>query len=320
MVQQIADALCIFEVKEKTKLYQSAGYSVNISPSKGGDESEKTFDGSTADQPVRGAETASTNHLGSFLLNSALSWGRRITGWYDVTESGEQSWAGASLQILSALGGRFTPQGVFNLCVAIAIWFITWNLVAPILRWPLSDPTARQIACIRFALACVIMPVVLALITRADGEDMLGARTWRVGATLLSLKLAAAFTGFGAFAGIAVFVAIIWYYLTQAPVLGLGSGVLAALPLFFAYVATRRIALDRRKMFNGELRMHAADRLVLVVFPFFGPLLALFVFFGQWLLADRFWGPLAMLFAVGAIARMEMRGERQKDADEKKQS
>ena len=311
LVQRIADVLGIFNPKEKMEFMTAAGYVVNLF-STGHDDRFAAGDQPAMAAPAPPEDAIETTQppTASFFWSAALAWAKKMTGWYEISESDKRSWAGDTLHALSTLSGRLTPQGVFIACVAIALWFFTWHLVAPMLRWPLSDPLVRQAACIRYAVACLLLPLVVAPLTSADGEEMLDMRSWRVRLTLLNLKLAGAFTGFAAFAGIGVFAALGWWYLAQKPVVGLGSGILVALPLFFAYVAARRIPLDRLKMFEGNLRMHAADRLVLTVFPFFGPLLALFVFFGQWLLADRFWGPLAILFAVGVIAWMEMQRER----------
>jgi hypothetical protein len=106
-------------------------------------------------------------------------------------------------------------------------------------------------------------------------------------------------------------VALLWYYLFLSPLPGVLQFILLPIPLFLSYVTARRIPADRHKMFKGILQMHSADWLFLVTFIFAGPLLALFLYFFHWFLADRTIAPIALLVILAAIALWEYRKSNQ---------
>ena len=100
------------------------------------------------------------------------------------------------------------------------------------------------------------------------------------------------------------------YYL-WSPSLAVGVRVvLALIPLFFSYVAARRIPIDRYKMFNGELLLHPADRLFLIVFLFVGPFTAFFLYFFYGFLSDRKVAPVVLILCLTGIALWEYRKQR----------
>lgn len=60
-----------------------------------------------------------------------------------------------------------------------------------------------------------------------------------------------AYMGFFAFAGVIIGLTLIGYYVTSRGVSGWLVWLLCGLPLFFGYVAARRIPADRHYLYDG---------------------------------------------------------------------
>jgi hypothetical protein len=120
--------------------------------------------------------------------------------------------------------------------------------------------------------------------------------------TFWILKFTGALVGFWVFSMLCISLALLLYYLHVSPLSAPVRGGVALIPLFFSYVAARRIPIDRYKMFNGELRTHAADRLFLAVFIFMGPLTAFFLHAFYWFFTDRAMAPIVILIALSLVA------------------
>ncbi len=236
-------------------------------------------------------------HLFTFSLDAVKSWAHDFFRRHEADEHARSSWAGMTLYLLGATMKRISDEGLLAFLLtaftaALAIWFI-----APILAWPQPAAQARLFAAIRFGIAAFVLPLLIAALIKPEGTEKFPMHENATQRKLLALKLAGAWTGFGALAGTALTVAIVWYHLRGSPLPPPARWLLALLPPFFAYVSARRIPLDRYKMFNGELRLHDADPLFLTVFALFGPALAALVYWGHWFLIN----PAVMLSALLGI-------------------
>ena len=213
-------------------------------------------------------------------FNGVKAWAREFFSINEADDHARSSWAGMTLYLLGALMKRIAGENFLICLVALFTAALAIGFITPVLAWPQFDPLARFSAASRFAAASLILPLFIAFLVKPEGVDsflLQDGVQWK----LLLLKLIGAWTGFGALAGTALTIAIVWYHLWDSPLPPIGRWVLALLPLFFAYVSARRIPLDRYKMFNDELRLHNADPLFLVVFALFGPLLAAMLYWGH---------------------------------------
>ena len=230
----------------------------------------------------------------------------RFFHWSQAPEHLRSSWAGKATWALSAVTGRMTPQGWFAASLSLALWIVTAWAVTPFYQWPLAEAGARFLACVQFAVAAVLTPLAIAAATRPDYDTLIIRETWRQRLTLLLLKMAGALVGFGAFAGALLFVAMGVYYVTLESLPVAVWWLLTAVPLLFSHIAARRIPADRYKMYGHKPQMHPADKLFLVAFLLFGPLLATFVFLWYSLLSQR-WMGIVLLLVIAFIAWRESR-------------
>jgi len=238
-------------------------------------------------------------HLFTFSSDAVKSWANDFFRLEEADEHARSGWEGRTLYLLGATMKRVSDEGLLAflltaLTAALAIWFI-----APILAWPQPDDQARLFAAIRFGVASFVLPLLIAVLIKPEGTEKFPMHENATQRKLLALKLAGAWTGFGALAGTALTVVIVWYHLLGFPLLPAARWILALLPIFFAYVSARRIPLDRYKMFKGELRLHDADPLFLTVFALFGPALAALVYWGHWFLINQAVMLSALLGIIG---------------------
>ncbi len=235
----------------------------------------------------------------------------------EADEHAHSSWAGMTLYLLGAAMQRISSESFLTLLLVMVVATLALWFVAPLLAWPQPDLQDRFVACVRFAVASLLLPLLIAALIQPEGsekfttaaataEDAALAGPTRLYRRLLILKLAGAWTGFGALSGTALILAILWYHLFGQPLPPVGRWLLALLPPFFAYVSARRIPLDRYKMFEGQLRLHEADPLFAIVFALFGPALAVAVYWGHWFLTNQ-GAMLAVLLAIVALTIWQIR-------------
>lgn len=243
----------------------------------------------------------------TLFLGAVRRWGNSFFRWPEASTHDRSSWAGMALYTLRVLTGKITPGGALVVLVGLALWLLTYWLVTPILQWPLLDAGPRQLACLKYAAATLVVPLIVGIATRPDRIEAFALPTVRARATLWFLQLTGALVGFYVFSFVAIGVAMGWYYLGRPSLPPGAAGVLVAVPLFMSYVVARRIPADRYEMFEGKLRPHPADRFFLVVFSLAGPLTALFLYAFYPLLADRAVAPIAILAAAILVALSEYR-------------
>lgn len=278
LVVRVADVLGIHGV-QRERLLRSAGYGVVVDD--GSDKppklDEEIADAKLGKEPQLDKDARDGRGVG-FLVQAVRSWAQHFFKVNEADDHARTSWAGMTIYLLRTAMERISGEGFLLFLVSIALFVFSLWFIGPILTWPQSEPTARLIAAMRFAAASLFVPALVALLTEPDGATLWttnGEPKWR---TVMQLKLAGAFTGFGALGGTGLFAAVIWYHLFRQPLPSIMRGILVFLMLFFTYVAARRIPIDRYKMFDGEVKLHNADPLFLTVFVLFGPFLAGFFY------------------------------------------
>jgi hypothetical protein len=172
------------------------------------------------------------------------------------------------------------------------------------LLWPLDNVETRTLVYLQYALATLLIPLLIAFVTPSGQQDLFQLETARQHLTFWLLKFAGALVGFWVFSVLIIGLALGLYYLHLSLPAGTRAG-LALIPLFFSYVVARHTPVDRHKMFNGKLQLHPVDRLFLIVFTFAGPLLALFLHFSYWFLIDHKIAPVTLLLTLLAIFSWE---------------
>jgi hypothetical protein len=239
--------------------------------------------------------------IARLLFNGAKTWFSDFFRLHEADEGAKANWASMTLYLLRAVMKRVSGEGLLSfLLTAFTAAFAIWS-ITPLLAWPQTDEQERLYAALRFGVAALFLPVLIALLIKPDGEEKFPLHETRTQWRLLVLKLAGAWTGFGALAGTALIAVILWYHLFGGSMPVMGQWLLALLPPFFAYVSARRIPSDRYKMFGGELRLHAADRLFFAVFALFGPGLAAVVYWGHWFLINQGVMLSVLLGSIGLI-------------------
>lgn len=253
-------------------------------------------------RPVTGpihTGTGDINISHIFSLSGLNSWLDSLFRWSEAPAHMRSSWAGIAIWSLSAVTDRLTPQAWLTFLVVVTLWIVTAWLITPILQWPLDDSQARLMACIKSATASLVVPLLVASITRADNQFRFQIEARRDRGTLWFLKVTGALVGFGVFFAILLFLSLTLYYLTLSTLPVWGWWFLTLLPLTFSHIAARRMPTDRYKMFGSKLQLHDADKLFLGVFLFFGLFIAGFVYFSHGLLANRITGVVFLLVLTG---------------------
>ena len=298
-VLDILDALAVFSREARTGMLAAAGYAV---------APDSPAQGATDDAPPEPKEPAShrsfIQHQGEsvrFMWNDAVD----LIDWSELPEHA-RSWEGRLLFGLGKLGRATGPDGFLRIILGVALWAATVAAVGPIMAWPLADPALRLAACVKFVIGLYMLPVLVALLTRPEGHELICRDDCPRGKVLL-LKLAGAATGFFAFSGVAVFVSLAVYYLTAQTPPSWFIALLCVMPLLFAFAGARRIPLDRYHMFKGTIKLHPADGWTMVAALVFAPALAYWVYAYQWVLADRLLGAMLLLGALMAVAWGERR-------------
>jgi hypothetical protein len=237
----------------------------------------------------------------SLPFSGVKTWANEFFRPAEADDHAQANWASMTLYLLGAAMKRVSSENFLSfLLAAFTAAFAIWS-ITPLLAWPQPDAQERLLAALRFGVAALFLPMLIALLIKPDGEEKFPLHETRTQWRLLVLKLAGAWTGFGALAGTALIAVILWYHLLGGSMPVIGQWLLALLPPFFAYVSARRIPSDRYKMFGGELRLHAADRLFFAVFALFGPGLAAVVYWGHWFLINQGVMLSVLLGSIGLI-------------------
>lgn len=253
---------------------------------------------------------------GNIIINSAVSprffvdainrWSESTFHWSEASAHMQSSWEGRLLYAMRRVTARVSPQGLLACCLWLALWLLTTWLVAPILHWPLDDTRLRATAAIQFAIAALVIPSAIAVVTRPERQQELSKAGRYPQLLIFALQYAGALAGFWIFCGLLLAVALIWFHGGGAPFSILVRRLLVLIPLFFSYVAARRIPADRLQLFQGEVRMHEADWLVLVVFTLMNPLVAGFIFWAYPFLTHWTTGP-TLILGFSALLLWEVR-------------
>lgn len=266
-------------------------------------------------RPIAGRESTAKNDQNavSVYFDSAYfveilgDWGDYFFRWSEAPEHMRSSWAGMVIYSLSAVVGRITPRGLFIVGVSLLLGVVSIQLTAPVFRWPLEEAAVRQVAYLEYGLATLLIPLLVAFVTPPDKANLFQLETARQKIIFWILKFTGALVGFWVFAMGLIGLALALYYLYVPPLPAVIRAGFAIVPLFFSYIVARRIPIDRYKMFDGELRLHPADRLFLVVFVVVGPLSAFFLYAFYGFFVDRSVAPVILLIVLTGVATWEYR-------------
>lgn len=211
------------------------------------------------------------------------TWFVEIISPTDIPEHLATSWAGRFIYIVRKLTDSIRPEHLWTLLVWLILWVATNWLVTPILRWPLDNITERSRAALLYALATLVIPFFVALVSPVDRQAEMQLESRRDWARFWFLKLLGAATGFALAAG-TIGVAMMAYYLGGSLPRSI-QWALTLVPLLFSQIGARRIPGDRLKLY-GEVRPHEVDRLVVVVWLLLGPGTAAGVYWGYTTIAN----------------------------------
>jgi hypothetical protein len=299
-IQEVSDLLDLTD-EERTELFTLAGYVAVADLGKRNDSPGGEIVSTGRDESANGLSPVPID-LGKILIAPLKDWSNNFFRWSQAPEHARSSWAGAVLYGMSVVVDRITARAFLAVCLSLLVGMATIQLMTPVLLWPLEDAGARWLACVKYGLATLLIPLLVALVTPPDQPDLFHLKAMKQRWTFWILKFTGALVGFWVFSILCISLAMLLYYLHVSPLSAPVRGGVALIPLFFSYVAARRIPIDRYKMFNGELRTHPADRLFLAVFIFMGPLIAFFLHAFYWFFTDRATAPVVILIALSAVA------------------
>ena len=252
------------------------------------------------------------NHFG---LGAALrGWLNDFLRLDEASDHEKSSWAGMALYLLGTLPQRIAPQSIVATCVALLLWAVATWLAAPALVWPLP-PAVRLTAFAMLGSASLVVPLLLSFVTRPDGYDRFDLDSRKRRFTLWLLSYIGAVVGFGAFLLLILLFVLGWHYFALPALPTLVRMLLLLIPLFFGYVAARRIPFDRLKMYGPIPQLHPADWMAGISFTLLGPLVATSLYLFYDLFSNRMTGRLAYLIALAVLAVAVARSEKAAPAE-----
>ena len=229
---------------------------------------------------------------------SPFGWIRDFFDMSNVSEHARSSWSGKALVLLGRLG--LPPHKWSALFFALLLWIAAYFLITPMLRLPLPDDSERLMACVKFAAAGILLPLLIAAVTAADYQEKFDLTSRRQKLLLFRLKLTGALAGHNIFAPMLVALSLGVYYLNQATLPDPLWTFLLLVPLIFSHIGARRIPADRYIMFQNVLRAHEVDAPFLAVFIFLSSLLAFFLYYFYWFLSDALTGITFLFVLLGS--------------------
>jgi hypothetical protein len=186
-------------------------------------------------------------------------WLDQLTGWSNAPAHMRSSWAGMSLWLLDRAVSRFNPERVIILCASLLLWLAAGYLLLPLWGWSATGSTERLLVLVQAGAAFLLLPPLMAWVTRPDYDDLIIRETWRQRGRLYFLKWAGALAGFTVFAWPGLFVSLLWLWSGVGSLPSLLGWSLAGLAILFSYIAARRIPADRYKMYGHKPTLHEAD-------------------------------------------------------------
>lgn len=307
-IQEISEFLGLSD-EERIELFTLAGYVAVTALKKEGGATDVAgvSAGANASTAANNRNVVSIRLDRAFFMEALKNWRDDIFDWSEAKEHNRSSWAGMVLYSFSKMMERVTPRGLLIVSVSLLLGVITIQLTAPVFQWPLEEAEVRRMAYLKYGLATVLIPFLVACLTPPDKFNLFQLETVRQRTTFWVLKFTGALVGFWVFAMIFIGLTLVLYYLHVPPLpAGIRAG-FAMIPLFFSYIIARRIPIDRHNMFDGQLRLHPADRLFLTVFVFVGPLSAIFLYAFYGFLTDNNLAPIMLLSIITVIAIWEYR-------------
>ena len=242
-----------------------------------------------------------------FLLEALQGWSESFFQWSAMSDQRRASWAGRVLHGLIVLTDQLSARGVLIIGVSLLLWWITAQLVIPILQWPLIGPNGRALATLSYGLATILIPLLVAAVTPPEQIELFPLSTTRRRLIFWALKLTGALIGFWFFSVGVISLVLLLYYLRLEILSDQICALLAAVPLFFSYVVARRMPFDRRQTLESDPSLDSADRLFLGGLLVLGPLTAFFLFIAYPFLTDRTFAPLVLVLIFTGLALWEYR-------------
>lgn len=210
-----------------------------------------------------------------------------------------------------------TPEGWLRLLVLVGLWAAaSWSWLR-LFRWPYANPIDAQWTLLSWVGACIVIPIVLGLVMRADRQAFLEQKTSKRSDILFHRTLGA---GMGYIVGISLFfvLGLFLYYATLWPLPRGVVMVLALLPLLLAYAAGRRMPWNSFKAYHVKrgdeqaLTPDEGDKIIVLTWMLIPLILASAIYFAP----DITLNPLkGILSIIGCMVIILVWKVRHKDQD-----
>lgn len=299
IVNVLVDYQGIQSVAEADNLLQAGGYSqLSVGEI---EEVKLTYD-DVDDAPLNSIDNSLSSPPDWNPLHWAKEWFSHTLRLDEATDHVRSSNEGMALYIFSQIVDSISASGFLKFGTAIALWIAAGWLLTPIWQWPLADEGERLMACVRYAIATLGLPLIIASVTPQEEHTRLNPTTWREYGLLITLKTTGAWLGFCLFATVPFVLVLIYLYITQAALPTWVTYGLAWLPVFFGYLTTRRHIVNHYAWTDHEWRFWLeADLLILAIPVFLGGGVAGIVYISHDFLVNPMVGFALLIVLLGLV-------------------
>jgi transcriptional regulator with XRE-family HTH domain len=208
------------------------------------------------------------------------------------------AWPRILVALLNRSTNRITAANVLNFVLWVWIWFLTWALLAPSLRWPFETQQDALWAVVWYAAGTLLIPAFVAALTRTRGNPFWVEQSLENGWNLRLYTHQGAGVGFhiGYFL---VFIVVLLGYNLGIPALKWAEWLIVLPPLGLAYASARLVPYNILRAYKDLRLSHGT---IFFVFVVLGPIWATFFYRYSSLLTQRTTGLAFFLLAVTILS------------------
>lgn len=206
-------------------------------------------------------------------------------------------WPGQVLKGMGDFFRRWSSGDVLNALLWLLVYWLAWQLLFPLMRWPFADEQQVVLATLAHTLGTLILPLIIGWLAHTWTDEF-----WRTKAPV-DTRITWLYTQQGALigfqlGGMTLFgLALVGYHFGVGRVGTVVELLVLLLPITFSYMAARQVPYN---LWQAYERVNLRDGAIFFVCALIGPLWAAFFFHFQSLLLSPGMG-LAVLLAAALI-------------------
>jgi hypothetical protein len=212
----------------------------------------------------------------------------------ETTNGPVPSWPRIFVALLRRALSSWSIVRTAKLALWIWVWFLTWALMAPSLRWPFTTSQQALTALGIYAGGSLILPLLIGVLTDTKNNEF-----WRQN-QLSETGMIRLYTHQGASIGFLLgyfsifLLGLVGYYVHLRPTTWFEL-ILAVIPLVTGYAGARLVPYNLWRAYG---RLSLADGAIFFVFPLLGPAWGLFLFWSHEYLSSPLLGSTIILSAI----------------------